>query len=1161
MKSKFALAPLALSVSLLLAQSALANSFEPVDLSLPSRSKAAAGFDPPRLRWVMSELPSAFDAKALGAEGVARAHLGQLLRQQDQGKAASESFELHSVSAMANGSSIVQFTRRVNGIEVFREDVGLLLDAKSRLIAFRGSDRLTQSQAKALPAFSLSAADAVATAMSAYGFDRATALTALRSANTVGDYQWFTTAAGLRSAAGAENHRPLRAKPVYFPAAGEGLVPAYYVETQIQPDAASSAEYYAHVLSAVDGRVLFRHFQQADGGNQFNYRVWAEAPPLGLPQPSPFGRDAFPHPTGNNDGYSPSYVLPALVAMENAPFSQGDDWLANGASVSTGNNADGYLDLVAPDGFGAGDIRPTTTAPGTFDRTYNTAAEPNASTDQRMAASIQQFYWINWLHDFHYDSGFAEVDGNAQQDNFGRGGLGNDRILAEGQDNSGTNNANMATPADGASPRMQMYVFSPVAPHTLTFNSTNYGHGVSTTFGPQSFNISGNVVAAIDAADVSGPTTTDGCTALTNAAQVSGKIAFIDRGTCGFTVKVKNAQNANATGVIIGNVASSSSPTVPPGMGGTDATITIGAMSVNLADGDTMRSALAGGPVDTATLFRGTGVGRDGTIDGTVIAHEWGHYISNRLVGNASGLSNTQGRSMGEGWGDFNALLALVKNGDDFTKTYAIGGYALGAPYFGFRRYPYAYSFDKNPLTFAHVVNNVALPASPAPSFGADGAQNAEVHNAGEVWTAALFDCYLELIDNHSFADAQDRMKEYVIGGYKMTPSAPTFLEARDAILATIAAADIADFEICAAGFARRGMGMLAVAAPRDTTTNVGAVADTTISGDLATQSVEGDDLAGCDNDSYLDLDEDGELTIDVRNTGWVSLTGGSVTITSNHAGLSFPSGNSGVLPSSVPYESSDVSIPIRLTSVPPSHVVQFTAEPNGAGIINPPGTAKSVYVRVASNEVLASSAVENFGANNYPWSTQLANGATAAFEWTRSATDAAGKRFAFGPDTSGVGTTSLVSDPIAVGSGNFSIALTHRYSFEADTLFWDGGVIEISTDNGNTWTSIGGATYDGTINGDLAAGNPLHGASAYVGNSPGYPATTVDTINLGTTYAGQNVRLRFTVATDQAAGAPGWELHSVALTGAGTPFAAVVPHDYSCSPTGNVMFADGFEG
>jgi uncharacterized repeat protein (TIGR01451 family) len=99
-----------------------------------------------------------------------------------------------------------------------------------------------------------------------------------------------------------------------------------------------------------------------------------------------------------------------------------------------------------------------------------------------------------------------------------------------------------------------------------------------------------NVVVALDAANASGPSTTDGCTALTNAAAVAGNIALIDRGTCGFIVKVKNAQNAGAVGVIIADNAPGSPPA---GLGGTDPTITIPAVRVTLADGNTLKANIA----------------------------------------------------------------------------------------------------------------------------------------------------------------------------------------------------------------------------------------------------------------------------------------------------------------------------------------------------------------------------------------------------------------------------------------------------------------------------------------------------------------------------------------------------------------------------------------
>jgi hypothetical protein len=114
------------------------------------------------------------------------------------------------------------------------------------------------------------------------------------------------------------------------------------------------------------------------------------------------------------------------------------------------------------------------------------------------------------------------------------------------------------------------------------------------TFGP-----------ALSAAGVTGPVAlvadnfgnpTNGCETITN--NLAGKIAFIDRGTCAFTVKVKNAQDAGAIGVI---VADTLTGCPPAGMGGTDATIVIPSVRVTLADGNLIRAQLGAGV--TATLL------------------------------------------------------------------------------------------------------------------------------------------------------------------------------------------------------------------------------------------------------------------------------------------------------------------------------------------------------------------------------------------------------------------------------------------------------------------------------------------------------------------------------------------------------------------------------
>jgi len=137
----------------------------------------------------------------------------------------------------------------------------------------------------------------------------------------------------------------------------------------------------------------------------------------------------------------------------------------------------------------------------------------------------------------------------------------------------------------------------------------NYAVGTA-GFGPavSSPGQTANLVQALDAADAAGPSITDGCSAFTNAGAISGKIALIDRGTCNFTVKVKNAQNAGALAVVIVDNVSAATP---PGMGGADATITIPVVSITQANGNTIKAQLGTGVNATVLLDHSAPGGTD----------------------------------------------------------------------------------------------------------------------------------------------------------------------------------------------------------------------------------------------------------------------------------------------------------------------------------------------------------------------------------------------------------------------------------------------------------------------------------------------------------------------------------------------------------------------
>ena len=125
-------------------------------------------------------------------------------------------------------------------------------------------------------------------------------------------------------------------------------------------------------------------------------------------------------------------------------------------------------------------------------------------------------------------------------------------------------------------------------------------------FGPRigSPNVSAAVVAAVDAADGFGPATTDGCSAFSNAADVAGKIALVERGTCGFVVKARNATEAGAVGVVIYNNAANAAvaPSSMADDGINGVFVTVPTVGLTRADGLAIVAQLANGVVADLTV-------------------------------------------------------------------------------------------------------------------------------------------------------------------------------------------------------------------------------------------------------------------------------------------------------------------------------------------------------------------------------------------------------------------------------------------------------------------------------------------------------------------------------------------------------------------------------
>jgi hypothetical protein len=288
---------------------------------------------------------------------------------------------------------------------------------------------------------------------------------------------------------------------------------------------------------------------------------------------------------------------------------------------------------------------------------------------------------------------------------------------------------------------MQMYLWTgkgTVQVHVNTPSLATY-LGAPATFGPALTvpGVTGDVVLVNDGAG----TTSDACEAITN--NVAGKIALIDRGTCAFTIKVKNAQNAGAVAAVVANVSDSLFS-----MGGADNTITISSVLIGKSDGTALKGSLPANA--TARLTDPPPVQRDGDLDSDVVYHEYGHGLTWRMIG---GMSGKLSGAIGEGMSD---VLAVILTEDDI-----VGEYAFDDPA-GIRSAPYT----DYPRTYGDV------------------APGNEVHFDGEVYGAIGW----RLFQNFQAAEiSKDLLLDDIVDGMNFTPSGPAFEQMRDGILQSVA--------------------------------------------------------------------------------------------------------------------------------------------------------------------------------------------------------------------------------------------------------------------------------------------------------------------------------------------------------------------------------------
>ncbi len=586
----------------------------------------------------------------------------------------------------------------------------------------------------------------------------------------------------------------------------------------------------------------------------------------------------------------------------------------------------------------------------------------------------------------------------------------------------------------------------------------------------------------------------------------------------GFTEQARNFQHDNFGRGGLGNDRVSSE--------GQDSSGTNNANFSTPADGGRGRMQMY--------IFTGPNPDRDGTTDIDIVFHEATHGTSNRLHGNGSGLSLNMSRGMGEGWSDFYAHALLSEPSDPINGIYTTGGYVLVTPsyfgnfYYGIRRFPKAVmaftggpnNRPHNPLTFADVDSTQANVSDGAFSPSGGGAAD-QVHNAGEVWSSALWEVRAKYVQRLGWAVGNRRVLQHVTDGMKLAPLGPTFLTERDAIIAAaLAGGDAADVADMWAGFAIRGMGFSASIQTPGTGSGTARVTEAfDLPNLLQTPVFTVSDATG-NNNGVPEPGEQVVITLPLtNNTGnpatnvAVQLVGGG---NANYGTINNGQTVSRTINYTVPAASACGSV-VGLTF-------------NATSSLGPASFVRSMSL---GQPIVTFS--ENFDGVTAPafpagWTAVAVQNGTNFVTSTVGPDSGTNSAFALDPTTVGGG-TDLTSPSIPITSAAATVSFRNKYATEPG---WDGGVLEISIGAGPFQDIIaaGGSFVQNGYNGVLGANganNPLAGRNSWNGNSGGYLTTIA---RLPAAAAGQNVRLKWRFGADDNTAVTGWNVDTIQVSG-----------------------------
>ena len=492
---------------------------------------------------------------------------------------------------------------------------------------------------------------------------------------------------------------------------------------------------------------------------------------------------------------------------------------------------------------------------------------------------------------------------------------------------------------------------------------------------------------------------------------------------------------------------------------------------------------------------------RDGDLDNGIVIHEYTHGISNRYTGGpatASCLGNDE--QGGEGWSDYFALMATTNwataTVNDGVLRRGIGTYAnnqnpLGV---GIRSAPYSTDMSIYPKTYAN------LPAT--------GGQQ---HAVGEIWCMMIWEMTWEIIKQDNAINpnlfnpgslstmiGNSSALKLVSEGMRLQPCNPGFVDARNAILR----ADTLLFNrkySCSIwkAFAKRGLGRLALQGSASSATDGTADFTPDASAFVVTQSAP--QVQEGQNVTYTN-------TITAGNCAPVTNFFITDTLPTN---VTYVSGGS--------YNAANRTVtftPITLAA----NVTQsysFTVTVNNGSYFAP---VTHLNETVVSAGIPASwTATSSVSASAWTTSTVFSNSTPNAFF-------AANPVVASDFQLATTGTFTLLPNN---ASHYTTLSFWHRFDTEDG---WDGGVVEISTNGGTSWTDLGSKMISGKYNGSMGTGsnNPIGGRSAFTGRIGPFMKTT---INLSS-YAGQTIKIRFRFASDDntAPTGGGWFVDDVVL-------------------------------